>query len=416
MNDEKRKDACPKESMHPLMMKLYGLMGEMNETIKSHEGIILETMQNDIDAELNILVESCERMLDSIRKIPGKFLHNKVRLHNTDVIKTVIKAFPEALLQENDKGELPIQSTAGVFCTRFIPILALEAKRQNIDLDRGGLLLPHPIFPNCNILQQLIMCGDDDEEKSSWFQHIWREFKCTGLLFERDYIEYDLLRFTCFETRLEQLDCLIDLYPTTLSKPAFKGNFPIHPDNYDHQSSIEVFTRLLKAGMKYYPETFGFLFRRNGEGGERAITRAIAVYGKKETLQTIQYIIPPNEEYAILHYVFRFTPHLSEDFIYRYPDAMYLKDRHGRQLLHVALKRGLKLSAPLFMMIHSNKASIEEGDPVTNLYPFMLAATGKEVDLTTIYKLLTLRPEVISKCFDDCDGDGDGDGDVDGTQ
>ncbi len=402
-----RKDACTKESMesmHPLMTKLYGLIGEMNEAIKSHEGIIPETMQNDMDAELNTFVESCEAMLDSIKKIPGKFLHDKVRLHNTDVIKTVIKAFPEALLQENENGELPIQSTAGLFCTRYIPLLALEAQRHKIGLERGGLLLPHPMFPNCTILQQLVMCGDDEEGKTSWFKHIWKEFKSSGLLFERDYTEYDLLRFTCFETRLEQLDCLIGLYPATLSKRAYKGNFPIHPDNYDHQSSIKVFARLLKAGMKYYPETFGFLFRRNGEGGDRAITRAIAVYGKKETLQTIQNIIPPNEDYAILHHVFRFTPDLSDDFIYRYPDAMYLKDRLGRQLLHVALKPGLKLSAPLFMMIHTNKASIEEEDPVTNLYPFMLAATGEEKDLTTIYKLLTLRPEVISKCIDDGDG------------
>ena len=80
-----------------------------------------------------------------------------------------------------------------------------------------------------------------------------------------------------------------------------------------------------------------------------------------------------------------------------------MKDGKGRHLLHVAVKSGLKLSGNLLMMIHSNKTCIGEKDPVTNLYPFMLAATSgrKKKELTTIYKLLSLRPEIISKCIDD---------------
>ena len=56
------------------------------------------------------------------------------------------------------------------------------------------------------------------------------------------------------------------------------------------------------------------------------------------------------------------------------------------------------------MMIHYNKSCLEEKDPVTNLYLFMLAATsGFKKDLNMIYKLLCYRPEVLTRCFNDDD-------------
>jgi len=39
---------------------------------------------------------------------------------------------------------------------------------------------------------------------------------------------------------------------------------------------------------------------------------------------------------------------------------------------------------------------ITEKHPVTNLYPFILAATGEMSDLNTVYYLLRRDPEVIS--------------------
>mmetsp|Transcript_5714 Transcript_5714/g.6606 ORF Transcript_5714/g.6606 Transcript_5714/m.6606 type:complete len:171 (+) Transcript_5714:223-735(+) len=150
-----------------------------------------------------------------------------------------------------------------------------------------------------------------------------------------------------------------------------------------------------------YPEKFGFLFKRNATG-KRAIKQAIEKYGKKEILDIIQKIILPTDNHPILHYVFRYIPNLAEDFICRYPNVVMLKDRHGRHLLHIAVKRGLKMSSHLLMIIHCNKQCLEEIDPVTNLYPFMLVATsGFKKDLSTIYNLLCYRPEVPTKCFDD---------------
>ncbi len=66
----------------------------------------------------------------------------------------------------------------------------------------------------------------------------------------------------------------------------------------------------------------------------------------------------------------------------------------------------LKLSEALLMMIHCDRKCLEEKDPVTNLYPFMLASTsGYPKDLTTIYNLLRYCPGVMSRCLDDDDTD-----------
>ena len=229
--------------------------------------------------------------------------------------------------------------------------------------------------------------------------------RSADLLLDQDIVRFNLLGLASQKESFKRIDYLLKIYPKALSIRLPSGDLPIHPSNCRKRAKIDVFARLLKAGMQHYPEKFGFLFKCN-QKGERPITQAIAKYGKHETLQTIQTIIPSNGDHPILHYVFRYMPDLSEDFICRYPDALYLKDRKGRHLLHVAVKSGLKMSGYLFMMIHSNKGCIEKKDPVTNLYPFMLAAaSGRKKDLTTIYKLLSLRPKIISKCLD---GDGTG--------
>ncbi len=76
-------------------------------------------------------------------------------------------------------------------------------------------------------------------------------------------------------------------------------------------------------------------------------------------------------------------PEFCEDFLDINHDLIYLEDRHGRHLHHVTVKSGMKKSGHLLMMLNSNKDYIEEKDPGTNLYPFMLATSspGRKRDL-----------------------------------
>ncbi len=188
-------------------------------------------------------------------------------------------------------------------------------------------------------------------------------------------------------------------YPVSLSIPLPNGDYPIHVFKcvfvHDREAAIFAFTTFLKYGMKYYPQS------KNGKGIS-AINQAIATFGKNETMQIVQQMIPSTEDHPILHCVYKFTPDLADDFVYWYPDAERLKDSKGRRLLHVTMKRGLKWSPSLSMMIHCDKESLEEKGPMSNLYPFMLAATsGHPKDLTTIYRLLRYCPGVLIRCLDD---------------
>lgn len=391
---------------NPLITRLHGLIDKVNETVKKQEVITIPTaMQKAVDADLMGIISSCERMLENSEKAAGEFLHN-LGTEKPDVndVQKVIDTYPESLLHKNKKGEIPIQNLAARFTDgiRYVPLLAHEASRRKNVLERGGLLLPDIVRPNYNILQDMV--GSWDDERPNWYDtlcmQVLKELRGSGLLRDQDFYQFDLIGYASHKESFKRLDYLLEINPKSLSIHLPNGNLPIHLSNYATPEDINVFERLLKAGMQYYPENFGFMFQQNG-AGEMAIMQAIEEYGKEQTLQIIQNIIPSSANHPILHHVFQYTPSLCDDFICRYPDALYLKDRRGRYLLHVAVRRGLKLSPSLLMMINSSKASIlKKKDPVTNLYPFMLAATsGWQKDLTTIYKLLTLRPEVISKCL-----------------
>ena len=78
---------------------------------------------------------------------------------------------------------------------------------------------------------------------------------------------------------------------------------------------------------------------------------------------------------------------------------MDLRDAEGRLILHIVAKNNAILPAPVLMRLNANKQWLEEKDPVTNLYPFMLSASGKNNDLNMIYELLTSCPDVIPKCL-----------------
>ncbi len=363
------------------------------------------------------------------KSVAGKYLHN---LHNDepsmDDVKRTVDTCPEALLFKDEDGHIPIQTAVQhVESIKYVPLLAEEAIRKDILVGpkRGGLLLPYDRYdPEFNVLQFVVNTVTDEENDlyDETCTQVLKDLRRAGLLVDKDWTQFDLMGLAPANSSLQRLDYLSETFPKALSIPLSYGGLPIDVSNYYDSAGIDVFATLLKTGMKYYPESFGFLFKRNGNGA-MAINQAIYRFGKDEVFKTIRNVIPPTKDYPILHPVIQYTPNLFDDFVYRYPDAIFFKDGRGRQLLHVAAKSGAKLSGSLLLMIHSNKASIEERDPVTNLYPFMLAASsrrlmdsttifdifftrpeiffslGRKKDLTTIYKLLSLRPDLISRCI-----------------
>ena len=384
-----------------LMTKISDLVAQIDNIVDELDGVVSDKMQKGVDVDLTAIVESCQKMLNNSKKAAGEYLHDLPQEKpEFEDVKKVINLFPNALLHKNKEGHLPIQTAleGDVGSEKYLCFLAMQASQHNIAPERCGVLFPiSRQFFKVNILQGLCCLS---EKSSQEYLNVLKELRCAGLLPDEFIVQEGLMGWTTHKGTITRLEYLVSICPQALSIILPSGDLPIQNPNYDLQYP-DIFRVLLKAGMRHYPDSFGFLFKRSGTG-RRPITQAISKYGKKETLQTIQEIILPNEEHPILHYVIRYTPKLIDYFIQRYPRAVHLKDRKGRHLLHVSVKSGFKLSGHLLMMIHSNKACIAEKDPVTNLYPFMLAATSgrNKKSLTTVYMLLSLRPEIISKCID----------------
>ncbi len=391
------------ESSNPLITKIHELLHDIDHELQMKHDVIPEGMQKEIDATLTNIVGCCGKM---IKRAAGKFLH---RLHEHEPalndVKKVIDVYPEALLcKKKTTGYIPVQTAA--FCRNggiYLPLLAIEASHRNVgSLEKGGLLLcPQDTHSKYNVLQFMVYSTAHDRNYA-WYDErclqALKELRGAGLLLDQDIIQFNLIGHASSRYSLRRLEYLLEIYPEILSVPRRKGNFAVHPSNYgSKKKDIDIFSRLLTAGMQYFPENLGFIFQQN-QKGTTPIEKAIDRYGKAEILQTIRGIISSKQKPYILHYVFRYTPDLCDDFVSIYHDAVHQEDGQGRSLLHIAASRGLKLSDYLLTTI-CTKDYLEERDPVTNLYPFMLSAASGDKkdgeDLTTIYKLLSLHPEVL---------------------
>ena len=81
-----------------------------------------------------------------------------------------------------------------------------------------------------------------------------------------------------------------------------------------------------------------------------------------------------------------------EDFACRYPSATYFRDCEGRTLQQAILASGHKTfnnNAMFFLQMSDEQ--VREIDPGSDLYPFMVAASGHTCDLSAVYALVLGR-------------------------
>ena len=74
-----------------------------------------------------------------------------------------------------------------------------------------------------------------------------------------------------------------------------------------------------------------------------------------------------------------------------------IKDDDGRLPIHVAANIGLKWSCGMEDIVEANMVGLDTQDPLTGLYPFMLAALGSCADLTSISSMFALMPDVLER-------------------
>ena len=208
---------------------------------------------------------------------------------------------------------------------------------------RGGLLVEDT--GGYNALQILIsMPGDGDRADDSVCLDALNRLVESDLLKKEDIREYNLLCHACHPSAKERFEYLVDWDPEALKKYDYEGNSLLHATAC---VKIGSFAMALKAGMQYYPEELGFLFQKNS-AGKTACEMASELLGKGEAWRVID---------------------------------------------------------KCFEETHNVK--IVELNPMTNMFPFILAAADDTSDLNTLYYLLWRSPIVLDgvgqeQVVDDC--------------
>ena len=348
------------------------------------------------------LVEILKHAAKDISDHTGKFLHE---LHeekpDENVLQTMISASPSSLSYIDEDDRLPVQSALQYpDSIRYIPFLAKEGVKYKVGGEdgRGGLLVDDPVFNPLNTLQALgnIDTGPSRDWGDKAYLDVMKELKEANLLTKEDIEDHNLLYFTSDSRRFQQrFDFFCDWCPEGLKHNQLFNVPIVHAIIEDRP--IESFAIFLKAATKYYKLESSLLFQTDDDG-ITACERAFEKFGRDEVMQIIGDCIPfDNPQFPILHHVAKHAPQLLNDFSTRYTSAIYVRDKDGRNLNQALLASGKTLykTNGLYFLSTLTDDHIKEIDPPTDLYPFMVAASGNTSDLSAVYVLLRRNPSLV---------------------
>lgn len=245
------------------------------------------------------------------------------------------------------------------------------------------------------ILAEGTFCVKDPKHVDKKYLQVMKSLQSMNLLRKEHIEKYDLLGWASYPTSRQRFKYLMAWSPEALRTSAHKG-VPLLVDSIlrpIHTKPQDCFEMILEAGMKYFPDEFGFIFRKYN--GKAACERAILSFGKEDAMVRIRKHILPSDNHPILHQVAAHAPQYMNDFATYYPDATYIRDKNKRLLFHAELASGTKrFSSHSLFFLQATDGQIGEKDPVTGLYPFMIAASDSTSDLSAVYSLLVRQPRL----------------------
>ena len=397
------------------------------EEWKSHKNEVTPSLMSEI-------TDFCKTVRKEFRENVSEYLaeHLVDGVDTEDQVKKTIEMFPETLSMSDSEGFLPIISMARVYWDEeedheivwcpitnknrldrvyFMAVLAREGQRENVGGrdTRGGLLLD--VWPGCNCIQNLALKNRDIDEKEHYeefdmkLMNSLKRLHEFNLLKKSDVTDHRLLLLSANKRNIHRFDFLVNLNPDALRDTMCLGAkraplivYILYYETGD-SSGKEAFEMILRAGMKHFPDDMGFLFRKYM--GKTAFEHLIVKFGAtpagcNETMSIITRCIPPSENYPILHQVANLMPKRLNVIGPYYPDALYLKDKHQRSMFQSQLEFGEKRFYTHFeFFANATDKQIEEKDPVTDLFPFMTAASDDVSDLSAVYWLLRKNPMLI---------------------
>ena len=355
---------------------------------------------------LNDVKDLFMKTMEGLSKTTGEYLHN---LHekkpSKQALKKMIDAVPSSLSYKNEKGQLPIQQAVWKYYTvAYIPLLAIEGVRNNVGGGdkRGGLLslVEDPAFNSrrtCNVLQLLFnVRSNPPEPYDTACLNVIKELKESNLFLKQDIQDYNLLTWSCRTVRKLRFDYLAKMDPEGLKQHRYKGGPLIHA-MIKGFATTERFQVFLATALKHHPHDIGLLFQTNDKG-ITAFECALNKFGNDATFGAIEQCIPLDGagQLPILHRVVEHAPQYSNEFGKRYPSAMFLRDKNGRLLYQSDLASGNKAyDQDSMFFLGMRDEQVREIDPGTDLYPFMVAASGETSDLSAVYYLLRRNPSLV---------------------
>jgi hypothetical protein len=351
-----------------------------------------QSMKGSLDTNFyNGLKKIVNDAMKQVTDHTGEHLCN-LRKHqpDEDTLQKMIDNVPSCLSYEDDDGYLPIQKALKYMeSVHYVPLLAKEGVKHNVGGDdaRGGLLLGE-----INVLTALTYYGDHIGGDPLYLD-VMKKLRECKLLLKDDIQDHDLLYNACSPETLMRFDFLASWCPEGLKTYPYNG-FPLINAIIKH-SSIECFSIFLETALNYHPNDLGLLFLMDSKG-QTACERAFKKYGNDKTMSAIGELIPFDDpKLPILHHVAKHAPQYMKDFGSRYPAATYFRDCQGRTLHQARLASGYKTykDDPMFFLEMSDE-QVREIDPGSDLYPFMVVASGQTSDLSAVYALLRRNPSL----------------------
>ena len=287
----------------------------------------------------------------------------------------------------------------------YIPLLAKEGVKHKVGGDgaRGGLLLGilDDRFHR-NVLQILTTHASKEvppreEEFDKAMLNAMKELREAKLLRKEDIDEYSLLYWACRNGCQLRVEFLLDWVPAGLKLHRHEKKTIIHAIIRTENLPIKHFAMFFENALKRHPNDLGLLFQKN-DRGKTACEQAFRRYGKEATFKIIgDYIPTDSTEFPILHHVVENDPQYMNDFETRYNSARFLCDSKGRTLYQAEMASGSKTFAKYAAFFgRMSDEQVREIDPDTDLYPFMVLASGETSDLSAGYYMLRRNPSLVN--------------------
>jgi hypothetical protein len=363
-------------------------------TIQSIKGSLDNAYYNGIKKILN-------KAKNELTVHTGEYLHDlNSKKPDKETLQKMIAVVPKSLSHTNSEGQLPIQSAAWSHSSvGYIPLLAKEGITHQVGGhdNRGGLLVADPrSYGVRNVLQLLATLerGTNPVPHDKAYRNTMKELRESNLLLKEDIQEYALLYYACRPSSQLRFDYFADWDAQGLKNHQHNGLPIVHA--VIKGRTIEDFKVFLKAALNHYPQDLGLLFQKDSDG-KTACERAFVSYGKDKTMKAIGECIPFDDpKLPILHHVVKDAPQFMNAFSMKYPSAASLRDSSGRTLHQATVASGSKrYTTDALFFLGMIDEQVKKRDPGTDLYPFMVLASGHTSDLTAVYYLLKRKPLLI---------------------